>query len=106
MYLCGMPILVIGSCGVAASTSLESLLIWRFIQSFGCAGCMSLGAGVIGDIYILEERGTGIGIFAGVSDSYQNHSLIGTKTFTQSALVGLAIAPFLGGGYRYWSRCL
>jgi hypothetical protein len=27
-----------------------------------------LGAGVIGDIYKLEERGTGIGIFFGVRD--------------------------------------
>jgi hypothetical protein len=27
---------------------------------------MSLGAGVIGDIYELEERGTAIGIFFGV----------------------------------------
>jgi hypothetical protein len=27
---------------------------------------MSLGAGVIGDIYKLEERGTAIGVFFGV----------------------------------------
>ena len=29
---------------------------------------MSLGAGVIGDTYKLEERGTVLGIFSGVSD--------------------------------------
>jgi MFS family permease len=66
MYLSGMPILFIGSCGVAMSTSLRGLLFWRFIQTFGCSGGMTLGAGVIGDIYKLEERGTGIGIFFGV----------------------------------------
>jgi len=61
-----MPFLCIGSCGVAMSTSLRSLLFWRFVQTFGCSGGMSLGAGVIGDIHKLEERGTGIGIFFGV----------------------------------------
>ncbi|KAJ8588637.1 MFS general substrate transporter [Rhizopogon salebrosus TDB-379] len=86
IYLCGMPILCIGSCGVAMSTSLPSLLFWRFIQSFGCSGGMSLGAGVIGDVYKLEERGTGIGIFFGAT------------------LFGLAVAPFLGGAAaQYWS---
>ncbi|OJA13087.1 hypothetical protein AZE42_09243 [Rhizopogon vesiculosus] len=79
MYLCGMPLLCIGSCGVAISTSLWTLLFWRFIQTFGCSGGISLGAGVIGDIYKLEERGTGIGIFFGAT------------------LLGFAVAPFIGG---------
>ncbi|OAX33670.1 MFS general substrate transporter [Rhizopogon vinicolor AM-OR11-026] len=86
MYLCGMPFLCIGSCGVAMSTSLRNLLFWRFVQSFGCSGGMSLGAGVIGDIYKLEERGTGIGIFFGAT------------------LFGFAVAPFIGGAAaQYWS---
>ncbi|KAG1899963.1 major facilitator superfamily domain-containing protein [Suillus fuscotomentosus] len=63
IYLWGMPFLCVGSCGVALSTSLQSLLFWRFVQMFGCAGALSLGSGVIGDIYKLEERGTAIGIF-------------------------------------------
>ncbi|KAG1731238.1 major facilitator superfamily domain-containing protein [Suillus paluster] len=86
VYLCGMPFLCVGSCGVAASTSLPSLLFWRFVQTFGCSGGLSLGAGVIGDIYKLEERGVAIGIFFG------------------AALFGLAVAPFLGGAAaQYWS---
>ena len=80
MYLCGMPFLCIGSCGVAMSTSLCSLLFWRFVQSFGCSGGMSLGAGVIGDIYKLEERGTGIGIFFGVRNDCLDGSCIGAKS--------------------------
>jgi MFS family permease len=66
MYLCGIPFACIGSCGVATSTSLRSLLFWRFVQTFGCSGGLSLGAGVIGDIYRPEERGTRIGIFFSV----------------------------------------
>ncbi|KAG1842313.1 major facilitator superfamily domain-containing protein [Suillus tomentosus] len=86
MYLCGIPFLCIGSCGVAMSNSLRSLLFWQFIQTFGCSGGLSLGAGVIGDIYKLEERGIGIGIFLGAT------------------LFGFAVAPFLGGvAAQYWS---
>ncbi|KAG1848320.1 major facilitator superfamily domain-containing protein [Suillus subalutaceus] len=86
MYLWGVPFLCVGSCGVAMSTSLRGLLFWRFVQTFGCSGGLPLGAGVIGDIYKLEERGTAIGIFFG------------------AALFGLAVAPFLGGAAaQYWS---
>ncbi|KAG2070054.1 MFS general substrate transporter [Suillus decipiens] len=86
IYLWGMPFLCAGSCGVALSTSLQSLLFWRFVQTFGCAGGVSLGAGVIGDIYKLEERGTAGGVFFGAT------------------LLGLAIAPFIGGAAsQYWS---
>ncbi|KAG2346691.1 MFS general substrate transporter [Suillus weaverae] len=86
MYLWGVPFLCIGSCGVAMAASLKSLLFWRFVQTFGCSGGIPLGAGVIGDIYKLEERGTAIGVFFGAS------------------LFGFAVAPFLGGAAaQYWS---
>ncbi|KAG2131232.1 MFS general substrate transporter [Suillus bovinus] len=86
MYLWGVPFLCIGSCGVAMATSLRSLFFWRFVQTFGCSGGIPLGAGIIGDIYKLEERGTAIGIFLGAT------------------LFGFAVAPFLGGAAaQYWS---
>jgi MFS family permease len=66
MYLWGMPIMCMGSFGVAASTSLRWLLFWRFVQAFGCAGGVSVGAATIGDIYRIEQRGTAMGIFFGV----------------------------------------
>jgi MFS family permease len=56
----------IGSFAVASSSDLSSLLFWRFVQTFGCAGGLSLGAAVIGDIYKVEERGTAMGSFLGV----------------------------------------
>ncbi|KAG1749493.1 MFS general substrate transporter [Suillus lakei] len=85
-FLCGIPFLCVGSCGVATSTSLRSLLFWAFVQAFGCSGGSSLGAGVIGDIYKLEERGIGIGIFLG------------------AMIFGFAVAPFVGGAAaQYWS---
>ncbi|KAF9224669.1 MFS general substrate transporter [Gyrodon lividus] len=66
IYLCGMPFLLIGSVGVATSSSIPSLFMWRSLQAFGCAARLALGCGVIGDIYCLEERGTALGIFSGV----------------------------------------
>jgi MFS family permease len=41
-------------------------MFWRFVQAFGASPGMSVGAGVIGDIYRLEERGQAMGIFFGV----------------------------------------
>ncbi|KAG1888019.1 major facilitator superfamily domain-containing protein [Suillus fuscotomentosus] len=85
IYLWGMPFLCVGSCGVALSASLQSLLFWRFVQAFGCAGALSLGTGVIGHIYKLEERGTAIGVFFSIT------------------LIGYAVAPFLG--VTHSNRC-
>ncbi|EGN96468.1 hypothetical protein SERLA73DRAFT_112755 [Serpula lacrymans var. lacrymans S7.3] len=79
VYLYGLPILCIGSVGVAASSTLQSLLFWRVLQAFGSSGGLSVGSGVIGDIYKLEERGTAMGIFFG------------------ACLLGPALAPLAGG---------
>lgn len=67
VYLVGLPLLCLGSFGVARSHSVPTLLAWRFIQATGTSGGMSVGGGVIGDIYKLEERGRAMGIFFGVS---------------------------------------
>ncbi|KAF5348396.1 hypothetical protein D9758_010898 [Tetrapyrgos nigripes] len=94
VYLFGLPLLAIGSVGVALSPSIESLMIWRFLQTMGGAPGLSVGAGVIGDIYRLEERGTAMGIFF------------------SACLLGPALAPFVGGhifeamasSYLFWFR--
>ena len=62
-----MPFTILGSFAVATSTGLKSLLFWRFVQTFGCSGGYVLGAATIGDIYKLEERGSAMGTFLGVS---------------------------------------
>lgn len=57
MYVAAMPFLCLGSLGVAQSTTVKELMIWRVIQAIGAAGGGNLGPAVIGDIYKLEERG-------------------------------------------------
>ncbi|TFK65167.1 MFS general substrate transporter [Pluteus cervinus] len=85
VYLTGLPLLIVGSLGVAYARTVPELMIWRFMQAFGAAPGISVGAGVVGDIYILEERGTGMGVFF------------------SAILVGTAIAPPIGGFMAYYA---
>jgi len=52
---------------------------WRFIQAIGSSPGLSVGAGVIGDIFKLEERGQAMGIFFAAT------------------ILGQALAPLAGG---------
>jgi MFS family permease len=42
-------------------------MMWRFVQAFGASPGVSVGGGVISDIYKLEERGTVMGTYFAVS---------------------------------------
>lgn len=72
IYLIALPISAIGSLGVATAQSMPQLLFWRILQCIGASPGTSVGAGVIGDIYRLEERGTGMGWFLTVSQDLYN----------------------------------
>ncbi|TFK35473.1 major facilitator superfamily domain-containing protein [Crucibulum laeve] len=85
IYLVGLPLLFIGSMGVASAKAIPALMIWRFIQALGAAPGMSVGAGVIGDIYRLEERGQAMGIYFA------------------ACLLGPALAPLAGGIAAHYS---
>ena len=52
---------------MATARKVPILMFWRVVQAFGASSGMSIGAGVIGDIYRLEERGYAMGVFVGVS---------------------------------------
>ncbi|KAF9009710.1 major facilitator superfamily domain-containing protein [Cyathus striatus] len=74
-----------GSIGVARSTTIPQLLVYRFIQALGASPGMFVGASVIGDIYKLEERGQAMGIhFARI-------------------LLGLVLAPLAGGTAAHYA---
>ncbi|KAI0261741.1 major facilitator superfamily domain-containing protein [Gloeopeniophorella convolvens] len=79
VYLTVLPIFAAGSLGVTFARSVPELMVFRVIQAFGGGGGMSIGAGVISDIYRLEERGAAMGVFFAAS------------------LFGPALAPLLGG---------
>jgi len=79
VYLIVLPIFVMGSLGVSLAQSARQLMLWRVVQAFGGGGGMSVGAGVISDIYRLEERGAAMGFFFAAS------------------LLGPSLSPILGG---------
>ncbi|KAF8888325.1 major facilitator superfamily domain-containing protein [Infundibulicybe gibba] len=79
VYISSLPLLCLGSLAVAWSRSIPELMIWRFVQSFGASPSLAVGAGVIGDIYKLEERGQAMGVFFA------------------ACLLGPALAPPAGG---------
>ncbi len=70
----------LGACvGLAETKHYYQLVILRCMQSAGSASTIAIGAGVIGDITMREERGGYMGIY-------------------QAGLLGpLAIGPILGG---------
>ncbi|KAK7679623.1 hypothetical protein QCA50_017334 [Cerrena zonata] len=84
IYMCSLALFCLGSLGVASSHSVPELLAFRVLQAFGTSSGLSVGMGVIGDIYKLEERGTASGIFFG------------------AVLLGPAIAPLLGGAAAHY----
>lgn len=66
--------MVVGSFGVARARTISQLMVWRFIQAVGASPGLSVGAGVIGDIYKLEERGTALGSYFGVRPTIPRES--------------------------------
>lgn len=94
IYLISLPLCILGSLGVSAARDMSDLLFWRFWQCIGASPGLVVGAAVVGDIYKLEERGTGMGIFlAG--------SLLGT---TLSPPIGGFISHFWG--WRVMQLCM
>lgn len=74
ILLISLLILCIGSVGSGAATTVSELLTWRVIQAFGASSGLSVGIGVLADIYKMEERGTASGAFFGVRVlSYLRH---------------------------------
>ncbi|KAH8653349.1 major facilitator superfamily domain-containing protein [Xylariales sp. PMI_506] len=65
--------------GCALAPSIESLIVFRFFSGVGGAGCLTLGGGVIGDMFHPEQRGFAMGIW------------------TLGPLFGPTIGPLIGG---------
>ncbi len=69
-----LPLLIFGSLGVSLSRTVRELFFFRVWQAVGASTGFSIGAGVIGYIYKMEERGAAMGIFLAVS-RIQEHRL-------------------------------
>ncbi|KAK4173403.1 fluconazole resistance protein 1 [Triangularia setosa] len=65
--------------GCALAPTIESLIVFRFLAGVGGAGCLTLGAGIIADLFRTDERGFAIGIV------------------TLGPLIGPTVGPVIGG---------
>ncbi|KAF8521615.1 major facilitator superfamily domain-containing protein [Hysterangium stoloniferum] len=79
VYLASLPLIFIGGIFSAAARNVTELIIGRGIQGFGASCVVAVGAATISDIYSVEERGTGMGVFLG------------------AILLGPPLAPVIGG---------
>ncbi|KAK3987503.1 fluconazole resistance protein 1 [Cladorrhinum sp. PSN332] len=65
--------------GCALAPNMAALIAFRFLAGIGGAGCLTLGAGIIADVFRTDERGFAIGIY------------------TLGPLIGPTVGPILGG---------
>ncbi|WP_082732053.1 MDR family MFS transporter [Sporosarcina sp. HYO08] len=52
----GLTVFLIGSILCGFSTSMEQLILFRFLQGFGAGAVMPIATTIVGDIYTTEER--------------------------------------------------
>ena len=66
VFLASTFVMCLGSIGVALCQSVPQLMVFRALQAFGSASGFSNSMGVIGDIFVVEERGAATGVYFGV----------------------------------------
>lgn len=49
--------------GCALAPNITALIVFRFLSGVGGAGCLTLGGGVVADIFRPEQRGFAMGIW-------------------------------------------
>ena len=84
IFLMDVVLFAIGSSLIAFSFNIESILLGRIVQGFGCGGIFPVAGAFIGDAFPLNERGKALGILGSVFGI----SAIG------GPLVGAALIPF------------
>ncbi|CAI7584039.1 unnamed protein product [Penicillium glandicola] len=70
---------VIWQIGCARANSIETLIVCRLFAGIGGSGCLTLGAGVIADLFPREQRG------------------MATSVWAMGPLIGPVVGPIAGG---------
>jgi multidrug resistance protein len=70
---------VVWQIGCALSQNIETLIVCRLFAGIGGSGCITLGAGVIADLFPREQRG------------------VATSIWAMGPLIGPVVGPIAGG---------
>ncbi|KAK7894333.1 hypothetical protein LTR67_006094 [Exophiala xenobiotica] len=70
---------VVWQLGCALAPNIGVLILFRFLAGIGGSGCLTLGAGVIADLFVVEERG------------------LATSIWSLGPLFGPVVGPICGG---------
>lgn len=76
---CANWFFVVWQIGCALAPNIETLIICRFFAGVGGVGCITLGAGIIADLFPVEKRG------------------IATSIWGVGPLIGPVVGPIAGG---------
>ncbi|TVY78285.1 MFS transporter prlG [Lachnellula suecica] len=76
---CGNTFFCVWQIGCALSPNLSALIVFRFLAGIGGSGCLTLGGGVIADLFYADRRG------------------VATAIYSLGPLFGPVIGPICGG---------
>ncbi|KAJ6070668.1 hypothetical protein N7467_011987 [Penicillium canescens] len=76
---CGNWWFVVWQIGCALAPNLTCLIIFRFFAGIGGSACLTLGAGVIADLFPIEQRG------------------LATAIWSSGPMIGPVVGPIAGG---------
>lgn len=79
MLSCANWFFVVWQIGCALAPNVETMIICRFFAGIGGVGCITLGAGIIADLFPVEKRG------------------IATSIWGIGPLIGPVVGPICGG---------
>lgn len=88
--------------GCALAPNIKALIIFRFFSGVGGSGCLTLGAGLIADIFRPEERGFAMGMWTigplfGKSATRSGPSCLLPSGTSLTFDTGPTIGPLIGG---------
>ncbi len=92
VLIVGIVIFLLGSILCGFATSMETLIIYRFIQGFGAGAVMPIASTIVGDLYTKEERAKIQGYLA---------SVWGISAILGPAIGGLLV-QYVSWKYVFW----
>ncbi|KAL4912974.1 major facilitator superfamily domain-containing protein [Aspergillus aurantiobrunneus] len=79
MLSCANWFFVVWQVGCALAPNIAGLIIMRFLAGMGGSGCITMGAGVIADLFPVNQRG------------------LATSIWSMGPLMGPVVGPIIGG---------